>query len=246
MIKKGILLVMLIMASVSMENSGKEEMKSDAITIEENSYFFNDDRVYLEAKAEYDDRIHSKFVEEFVCAEMRFIKQYEQGSVYKLVIEPLGALTDERLNIYFYVTNSKIYRLWSYVYQEDKVVTFYDDDELLVKVLDTDEKLINNGQIVCQDEEMECERKEGDIEFHFAIREQGKQIGYHSWTVTPNGEVYYYERFIWEEGKGLIEFSSGYRAERDPLYLTEITQISAREYKRRLYMLQPSIGDHMY
>ena len=226
------------------DTPSKDTEISDAITIEENPYFFNDDRVYLEAKAKYDNGIDSKFVEEFVCAEMRFIKQYEQGSVYKLVIEPLGALTDERLNIYFYVTNSKIYRLWSYVYQDD--ITFYDDDELLVKVLDTDEKLINNGQIVCQNEKMQCELKEGDSEFHFAITKQGKQIQYSSYTITPNGEVYYYENFIWEEGKGLIEFGSGYRAERDPLYLTEITQISAREYKRRLYMLKPSIGDHIY
>lgn len=223
---------------VSRENVQDTQFKdteiSDTIAIEKNSYFFNDDRVYLEAKAKYDDGIDSKFVEEVACAEMRFIKQYEQGSVYKLVIEPLGALTDERLNIYFYVTNSKIYRLWSYVYQDDRAITFYDDDELLVKVLDTDEKLINNGQIVCQDEEMQCELKEGDSEFHFAIKKWGKQIEYSSCTITPNGEIDYYENFKWEEGKGLIEFGSGYRAERDPLYLIEITQISAREYRRRL------------
>ncbi|MDE7250600.1 MAG: hypothetical protein K2N82_12125 [Lachnospiraceae bacterium] len=202
--------------------------------------------MYLEAKAKYDNGIDSKFVEEFVCAEMRFIKQYEQGSVYKLVIEPLGTLTNERLIIYFYVTNNKIYRLWSYVYQDDKAITFYDDDKLLIKVLDTDEKLINNGQIVCQNEEMQCKLKEEDLEFHFAIKGQGKQIEYSSCTITPNGEIYYYENFIWEEGKGLIEFGSGYCVERDPLYLTEITQISAREYRRRLYMLKPSIGDHIY
>lgn len=219
---------------------------SNTITIGENSYFFNDNRVYLEAKAKYDDGIDSKFIEEFVCAEMRFIKQYEQGSVYKFVIEPLGTLTDERLNIYFYITNNKIYRLWSYVYQDNRAITFYDDDELLVKVLDTDEKLINNGQIVCQDEEMQCELMEEELEFHFAINKQGKQIEYSSYTITPNGRVYYYENFIWEEGKGLIEFGSGYRVERDPLYLTEITQISAREYRRRQYMLKPLISDHIY
>ena len=32
MVKKGILLIMLIIASVSMENSGKEEMERDAKT----------------------------------------------------------------------------------------------------------------------------------------------------------------------------------------------------------------------
>lgn len=224
---------------VSQENIQDTQFKgteiSNTIANEENSYFFNDDHVYLKAKAKYDDVTGSKFAEETACAEMRFIKQYEQGSVYKFVIEPLGALTDERLNIYFYVTNNKIYRLWSYVYQDDKVITFYNDDELLVKVLDTDEKLINNGQIVCQEEEVQDELRGEDSEFHFAIKKCGKQqIEYSSCSITSNGEIYYYENFKWEKGKGLIEFCSGYRAEREPLYLTEITQINARRYRRLL------------
>ena len=89
--------------------------------------------------------------------------------------------------------------------------------------------MIHNGQVVCQDEEIQSEQKEGDSEFHFAINKSKDQIEYSSYTITPNGETYYYESFVWEKGKGLIEFNSGYRAERAPLYLTEIAEISEEE-----------------
>ena len=204
---------------------------SDEATSEGNPYFFSKDHVYLKAKAEYEDTIRSKFVEEVVYAEMYLVKEYEQGSVYKFVVEPLGALTDERLNTYFYVTNDKIYRLYSYVYKDDGVITFYNNDELLIQVLDTDEKLINNGQVVCQKEEIESKLCEGDSEFHYVISKRENQIVYSSRSITPNGEIYYYESFRWEEGKGLVEFNSGYRVEREPLYLTEIAEISEEKYR---------------
>lgn len=204
---------------------------TQTVWIKENPYFFNKDYMYLKAKAKYEDIESAKFVGDVVHAEMYLVKEYEQGSVFKFAVEPLGTLTDERLNTYFYVTDDKIYRLFSYVYQDDEVLTFYDNDELLTEVLDTDEKLINNGQIVCQDEEMKSELKEGDSEFHFSILKSENQISYSSCVITPNGEVYYYESFVWEEGKGLIEFNSGYHAEREPLYLTEISEINEERYR---------------
>lgn len=209
----------------------KQELWENIQTVWTNSYFLDRDKMYLKAKAKYEDIESAKFVEEVVYAEMYLVKEYEQGSIFKFAVEPLGALTGERLNTYFYVTDDKIYRLFSYVYQDDEVLTFYDNDELLTEVLDTDEKVINNAQIVCQNEEMKRELKEGDSEFHFSILKSENQISYSSCVITPNGEIYYYESFVWEEGKGLIEFNSGYRAEREPLYLSEISEISKERYR---------------
>ncbi len=237
-----ILMLLLRLFTVGFEKVDEQESAQDSqfkdtensnnIISEGNPYFSAKNHMYFKAQAEYDDTVHSKFVEEVVYAEMYLVKEYDQGSVYKFVVEPLGSLTDERLNTYFYVTNDKIYRLFSYVYQDNEMITFYDNDELLVEMLDTDEKLINNSQIVCQNEEVKSETKEGDIEFHFAISKLENQINYSSTTITPNGEIYYYESFVWEEGKGLIEFNSGYRAESEPLYLTEISEISEERYKK--------------
>lgn len=74
---------------------GKDIEFHAAIAFEENSFFFNSDHVYVKANVTYDDAVHSKFAEETACAEVIFIKQYEQGKLYKLAVEPLGRLTDE-------------------------------------------------------------------------------------------------------------------------------------------------------
>lgn len=63
---------------------------------------------------------------------MYLVKTYEQGKLYKFAIEPIGYLEAERTNIYLYVTSEKIYRLWSYIYQEKGIIEFYDDDELII------------------------------------------------------------------------------------------------------------------
>lgn len=228
---KKIFIVMMFSLQLFIVGYEKNKSWETTPTVWTNPYFINKDYMYLKAKAKYEDIEHAKFVDEVVYAEMYLIKEYKQGSVFKFTVEPLGTLTDERLNTYFYVTDDNIYRLFSYVYQDDEVLTFYDNDEMLIEILDTDEKLINNGQIVCQDEEIKSELKEGDSEFHFSILKSENQITYSSCVITPNGEVDYYENFVWEEGKGLVEFNSGYRAERDPLYLSEIMEISEEKYR---------------
>lgn len=184
--------------------------------------FLQKDYMDLKANAEYVD--DDRFEKSTVFAEWYLVKNYEYGSVYRLKVEPVGNLTLDRLNIYFYITNGKIYRLWSYVYGENEVIDFYDNDELLTEILYTDEKLKNNGVVVCQDEEIEDELEEYEEGQHTSLHKWRKQIIYNSYYQKANGDLNYYETFVWEEGKGLVEFTSGFRVERDILYLTDITE----------------------
>lgn len=181
-----------------------------------NSYFYNVDHVMLNAIAEYYDL--ETGVENNVEMEMCMVKKYEQGKLYKLVMKSVP-LEDARKNIFFYVTDEKIYRIWAYIYQEGKIIEFYDEEKVLTKYFDTDQKLIDNGEVVCQSEEMLMEDVEGK---KISISLADNKVTYSRLDIQENGENGFYEWFIWEQGNGLMEYGSGFGAERDILYLTDI------------------------
>lgn len=188
-------------------------------TILNNPYFFREDYVALTARANY---FVDPLVEENIHLSMYKVHVYERGTVYKLETDHVGYLSEERWNIYFYVTEDKIYRFWPYVYQDGQYITFYDDDGLLVSILDTDEKLVENSVIVCQAENILVDEEDGGGRYRFRISKEDDLITYSRSDVQPNGERGFYEWFIWKEGEGLIEYGSGYKAETDFLYLYDI------------------------
>jgi hypothetical protein len=206
----------------------------------ENDWFFEGDNVYLSADVTTNSLVayESMDLSTLIKTEQSNISVYkvlnmQNGSVYKLVIEPVedrdGYLGAGRLNLYFYVTMEKIYRIWSYVYEDNILKEFYDDDQQLIQVLDTDEKIINNSYLVCQQEELPDLLEEGGVGMHNCIEIKDTQIESRMWNVTDNGETYFYESFSWELGKGLIAYRSGFRAERDILYLNNISIVSKNE-----------------
>lgn len=198
-------------------NAGAADRKEENIPY--NPYFFTEDHVALTARAAY---FTNPAAEDNIHLTMYKVHGYEHGAVYKLEIEHVGYLEDARWNIYFYVMKDKIYRLYSWVYQDDQILSFYDDDALLVNVLNTDEKLIENGTVVCQREELSVDEEDGEGRYRYSIFKKDDQITYYRSDVQPNGERGFYEWFIWKEGRGLIEYGSGYKAEADFLYLYDI------------------------
>lgn len=189
-------------------------------TDNENDYFYSDDVMLLRAEAKYSSE--ESFETRNISAKMYKIKTYKNGSVFRFSVEPVGILSTERRNIYFYVTKNKIYRLWSHYSTEEKVITFYEDDELLTSILDTEEKLIANGEIVCQLEEISVEDKVTND--NYSLVKEGDKITYSRVDLSPNGEPYYNEYFVWELHKGLIEYGSSFKAEADLLKLTDISK----------------------
>ncbi len=183
----------------------------------DNLYFYNQEQVFLETTAEFyeEESSTTKRIE----AEIYLVGKYQYGDLYRFSIEPVGDLSTERLNIYFYVTEEKIYRIWAYIYQDDEFIEFYDDDALLMEFLATDEKLIENGELVFQLEEKTGQSENGA---NYSISIVEDQVIYSSYNTKENGEIYFYEWFTWEKGKGLVDYGSGYGIESDILYLTQI------------------------
>lgn len=206
------------------------------LVFEENPFFYSGRNTILSADIQYDaletwDTSSGEL-------EIKWLKRYDNGDLYKLSVEgiPEGFLGPERKNIYLYVTPDEIYRLWSYYRDEDgQSITFYNNDSLLMETFDTDEKLIENGELVCCMERVEDEPGKEDlgknemgtpineIGKHVTIVPEGEQITYSRWDVKPNGESDFYENFVWERGKGLVGYRSGFRAEAEILYIENIS-----------------------
>lgn len=219
-----------------LEKKVEEELRTEDIQETENiiienekikDYFFPKESMTLRMNAEFYEDIENRVIK-VIEAEVYLVKEYEKGSVYRFAIEPVGELGAEWLNIYFYVTEDKIYRLWSYIFDGDELITFYDDDKLLTEILDTDEKLVNNSEVVCQSENVICELEPEEHGMRYRITNNGNTIVYGRSDVEASGDPGYCENFVWEKGKGLSEFTSKYGIETEILYLTNIREVSSQ------------------
>ena len=168
----------------------------------------------------YDENID--LVESAVKLKISFIKAYENGSVYKISIESLDYYQDDRTYIYLYVTTEQIYRIHAKIMGNEEVISFYNDDERLKEIFDTDEKIIAHADIVCQEEEINEDLEQGEEGRYYTVKKTGDQVeGSYLW-IKPNGEIGYYEGFTWKENVGLINYYSGYGAQRDIINLNNI------------------------
>lgn len=190
----------------------------------ENPYFYSQKECFLSADIQYVD--FEVFITVKGELKLQWLKEYDNGNLYKLMVEADGNITDwlgeERLNIYFYITEENIYRLWSYAVQNGEVIEFHNNDDLLLGTLNTDEKLIENGELVCCMEEKTDELEYLEEGSHVTIVQKEEQITYNRVDIGASGNREFYESFVWEKGKGLVEYKSGYRVESEILYIENI------------------------
>lgn len=208
-----------------LENKSETDEVLEKIKVN-NPYFYTNDDVNLTATFTYRD-LEEQIVRDGTL-NMKLVKNYENGDLFKLSVDDKEkiqeCLSEDRLNVYFYVTEDEIYRLWSYIYQDEEVIRFYNDDDMIVKYLDTDDKLIANGELVCCKESIPDKLDWPESGSHVDIIQQNDQVEYDRVDLNANGDRQFYERFIWEKGKGLVEFRSGFRVEADILYIENITK----------------------
>lgn len=180
----------------------------------ENPYFFPQNTSFITADITYFNFVMAGTIVEL---ELEWLKQYDRGCLTKLSVVSFDDMPDymdeTRLNTYFYVTDVEIYQISPFIVKDNELFTFYNDDILLMSILDTDEKLIENGELVCCLRDVESHLAEGEVGAHITIEQQEKQILCNRVDVRQNEDLDYYENFIWEEGVGLVGYISGYGTE---------------------------------
>lgn len=190
--------------------------------------------------------LESEGGEETVDAEVSLVKTYEEGDVYKFTINVDSnhystwyIQSEETLYMYFYVTADKIYLISRYVQTEPDGFDhyFFGGDELFTELLDTDEKLVNNSIIVCQEEEIKDNAEAGQYSIstnnkeneHYFISQNGNQIFCYYYQIKANGDLLYRDKFLWEKGKGLVVYLTGYGVGDYDIYLDGITGVGLTE-----------------
>lgn len=141
------------------------------------------------------------------------VRDLEYGEIYELKIADDGLLGEnnayakDRFHLgYFYVMPTQIYRM-----NDEKVA-----------IMGTEEEIMTIGTIVCAMWESEDNPEEKG--WHEYITLEENRCEYYSYNnLTETG---FYESFIWEKGKGLVEYRSGFGAGQDfiRLYGSEETK----------------------
>ena len=144
----------------------------------------------------------------------------KDGKLYELKLDFIEGVPIERLCLgYFYVQKDKIYKIEL-------------TEENLNKVK-KGEGLPDSSVIVCQDKELKDTLSKDEPGFHHYLEVDGDKREYHSY----NNQVStgYYESYTWDKGKGLINYRSGYGAERDSIELQLKNGYSSTPKAERLH-----------
>ncbi len=103
-----------------------------------------------------------------------------------------------------------------YFYVQEKMIYLLRGQDI-IESIKSEEDIIKLGTIVCQNEEMEDTLHADELGWHEYILVNDNQCEYHSYNnLTETG---FYESFTWEYGKGLVEYRSGFGAEREGIEL---------------------------
>jgi hypothetical protein len=176
--------------------------KTDAnMEIVDNSCFFKSNISQMNYKGNF---LFDEILEQDLELNINELANLKNGKLYELKLDPIEGVPNNRLSLgYFYVQKDKIYKIES-------------TEENLSK-LKTSEELPNDSVIVCQDKEIKNTIGKDEPGFHHYLEINGDKREYHSYN--NHVSTGYYESFTWEKGKGLINYRSGYGAERDSIEL---------------------------
>ena len=171
-------------------------------SVNRNLFFFNEGVLKAKYKSSF-----SFFTDDSLPSEVELLvielSRFESGVLYELKInyEENFASRDyngwDRFHIgYFYV-------------EEDKITMIRHSD------------VLEERKVVCQEEEKEDvlnKDEKGWHEYILADDNRREYQGYNNLTETG-----FYETFVWEKGKGLVEYRSGFGAEKDGVWLKLIS-----------------------
>jgi hypothetical protein len=187
------------------------------IETDRNPFFFLNDV----SKARYKSRF-TFFSEDTLPNEMELlvteVLNFENGILYELRLDYDKDFDNRHL------FGWDRFQLGYFYVQKDKIIMIRG-----INVLDkikSEEDIFKECNIVCQEKEHNDALGENEKGWHEYILADGNRREYHGYnTLTETG---FYEMFIWEEGKGLVEYKSGFGAEKDDIELQLITTDQGR------------------
>lgn len=148
--------------------------------------------------------LFKKAIQKEVKLQISEMSNLNNGKLYELKLVSIEGVPNERLSLgYFYVQKDKIYKI--------------EPTEENLNKLKTSEEVPNSSAIVCQDKELKDILNKDEAGWHYYIDVNGDKREYHSYNNKVS--TGYYESFIWEKNKGLINCRSGYGAEKDSIEL---------------------------
>ena len=197
-----------------------------------NPFFYEKEVTNLDARIEYCEG--DVTISRVGKLTMRLIKNYEKGDLFKLSVAHERNIQDyfgeERLNIYFYVTNDRIYRVPSYINRDGEKLPVYEDD-FVIAYLDTDDKVISESELVyCK------ENFKNKVELENVVigtESDGGRYDRTEWN--KDGSIYYYEVFSWNKITKLSWFDSEYGTGADSLYIWGIEEVDVDQTDQRDY-----------
>lgn len=142
------------------------------------------------------------------------VGKYENKELYKIYIDKVQGykIPEDRLSIgLFVVEDDKITRL-----SDNKMNLWNPKNKTIRDFLDSG-TIPKESQVVCQDKEIsdDSNKIKG---WHYTLEIEGDIRSYYSCYNSGNSkgkESYYWESFVWEKNKGLVEYECGYKAGRN-------------------------------
>lgn len=198
------------------ENTEKPEETAETGETVRNQFFYDGKEFDCTVTYEgtYDDwEPGSGFPEKETSVSFSAVAEYENGMLYAMNIEEGSSrwfpeYFQDRIPVYLYVTEDKIYRI--FMLDED-VETVKNEADLISGEL-------FGVLVVCQQDDIEDSLGKEEPGEHHYITNKGDTCESHFYIrYDGTNETWFWETFYWEKGKGLIHYRSGYAAWRDPI-----------------------------
>ena len=143
------------------------------------------------------------------------VLSFENGTLYELKID-----YSEDFPCRDYPERDRLHLGYFYV-QKDRILMIKKPNIVLENLKIEADILDKKYTIVCHDKGMKDKSEKNDKGWHERILINGNKREYY--LSNTQVETGYYERFIWEEEKGLVEYKSGWGAESCDIWLQNIS-----------------------
>ncbi len=199
-----ILLVCCLLCGCSQERINQEDSSEQAV-----NYFFPQEVVSQEYTAVFSG-FSGQAEQKDVTLSVKEVQHFKEGILYELKVDS----NEEELNSYEEY-RGKWWNIGFFFVKEDEIYLIR-GEEILNSFQSADE-IQNAGTLVCNEAGKEDILGEDQKGWHEYIVVDGDRREYHAYNnLTETG---YYECFVWEAGRGLVRYWSGYGARSNDIEL---------------------------